>query len=153
MFLVDRREKGLLTALLTSQLSCLDHILEAPLILATGLGEVNGIAPSPRESLLVATETGLWEVRADGNKRQLIDSPIQDISTHPERLIALDAGAISWGPYPSHDEEFEFSQQLSLPGASRIQAWFDDQLWISQYQQIIVIDLETQESTIHHEKC
>ncbi len=48
-----------------TQWACLDQMLESPLILATNLGTVNGLAPTPRGSLLVATEKGLLEISAE----------------------------------------------------------------------------------------
>jgi len=115
-----------------SQLACLDSLLEAPLILTTGLPTVHGMAPTLRDSILVATEEGLWEVQSDGKQRQLTLQPVQDVTTHPESLTLLSQGVISWGPYPEPAADLEISGRMPAPHAQQLQAWFDGSVMVGQ---------------------
>jgi hypothetical protein len=143
---VSSVQTSVLLAACLSQLACLDSLLEAPLILTTGLPTVHGMAPTLRGSILVATEEGLWEVQSDGKQRQLTLQPVQDVTTHPESLTLLSEGIISWGPYPEPAADLKLSGRIPAPHAQQLQAWFDGSVMIGQIGSIQQLNRESGES-------
>jgi hypothetical protein len=135
------RSLGLVLAL--SQLACLDSLLESPLILATNLGSINGLAPSPRDSLLVATEQGLWEVDVEGGRQRLSQRAAQDVSTLPEQVVLLSGGVLSWGPYPEKGEPLQLDGRFPAPGVRCIQAWFDKTVILAEGNRLSRLDLDS----------
>jgi hypothetical protein len=121
-------------------------MLESPLILATNLGTVNGLAPSPRDSLLVASDRGLWEVSVEGARERLSQQPADDVSTLPEHVVLLSGGVLSWGPYPENGEPLQLEGRFPAPGVTRIQAWFDETMILSKEEELSTLTLGSGES-------
>ena len=80
---------------------CMDRLMEAPYVLATGLGEVNGLVPSTRGTLLAATPSGTWEVDETGARTLLSPVPSQSVAIHRGRIYALSGERILWGTSPA----------------------------------------------------
>jgi len=84
---------------------CLGAVLEAPFVLASGLGEVRGLAPSPRQTLLAATAAGVVEVSAEGRVATVVPGvDARAVATHRERLYVLEDAGIRYGPLSADGE-------------------------------------------------
>lgn len=80
---------------------CVGEILDAPFVLASGLGEVRGLAPSPRTTLLLATASGVVEVQGDGRATPLLPGiDARAVATHREHLYVMVEDGIAHGPEP-----------------------------------------------------
>ena len=108
--------------------ACIDQLLESPLLLATGLGQINGLAPTPRETILVATDQGLLEISTDGQIQKLTQNPALDVSTLPEHIVILTDHGLVWGPYPQNDSPFDLAGRALAPDVENIQAWYQNEL-------------------------
>lgn len=93
---------------------CLDRILEAPYLLAPGLGEVRSVSPGLDGRLLVATSTGVYAVDGEGKAERLEDRPAQAVTAHPGRRYVLRDGRVTGGEAP-----------LAVHGAVDILAGYD----------------------------
>lgn len=77
---------------------CLGAVLEAPFVLASGLGEVRGLSPSSRHTLLAATADGVLEISAEGRvTRRVSGVDARAVAAHRERLYVLDDDGIRYG--------------------------------------------------------
>jgi len=121
-------------------------MLEAPLILATGLGEAHDLAPSPRETMLVATERGLWEVWVDGRREKLTQQSVQCVTTLPEYVLLISSEVLSWGPYPEPGEPLQLAGRMPAPGVQSIQAWYESDVLLGSSDGIERLDLKTGKS-------
>jgi hypothetical protein len=80
---------------------CVGEILDAPFVLASGLGAARGVAPSPRTTLLVATASGVVEVEGDGQAAPLVPGvDARAVATHRDRLYVLVEEGVLHGPVP-----------------------------------------------------
>jgi hypothetical protein len=68
---------------------CLGRYGEPPAAISAGLGYIRSLAPTPRATLLAATETGLHEVDAAGRFVTLWPEPSRAVSGHPDRVYVL----------------------------------------------------------------
>ena len=117
---------------------CMDHLMEAPYVLATGLGEVNGLVPSTRGTLLAATPTGTWEVDETGARTLLSAVPSQSVAIHRERIYALSGERILWGTSPAPAGGTLLTQEWPAPGTVDIQAWCDGLVLMATPDDILV---------------
>ena len=108
--------------------ACIDQLLESPLILATGLGKINGLAPTPRETILAATDKGLLEISADGQIQKLTQRAALDVSTLPDHIVLLTDSGLAWGPYPENGTPLELAGRARTPQTQNIQAWYENKL-------------------------
>lgn len=102
---------------------CLSELLEAPYVVTTQLGAAHGVAPSGRDTLLVATDSGLWEVDAAGAHTRLLDGPVQSVSAHPDAIYALRGDSIGWGPLPARGAPFAPAHSQPARGVVDLAAW------------------------------
>ena len=109
---------------------CLDHILDAPYVLSTGLGEVRGLAPTARHTLFVATSTGTWQIDGSGQRTAVDGRPARAITTHGTRLYVLHEDEIRWGPTPA-DGPAASLVGAAWPGALDLQAACDDTVMVA----------------------
>lgn len=85
---------------------CVGEILDAPFVLSSGLGPVRGLAPSPRTTLLLATETGVTEIQGDGRAWPILTGiDALAVATHRDHLYVLGVTGISHGPMPGPGAE------------------------------------------------
>lgn len=80
---------------------CVGQILDAPFVLASGLGAARGVAPSPDRTLLLATAAGVIEVQGDGRASPLVEGvDAHAVATHRTQLYVLVEEGILYGPGP-----------------------------------------------------
>lgn len=94
-----------LSLLLLSLAGCVGEILDAPFVLSSGLGAARGVSPSPRTTLLVATDAGVVEVQGDG-RAELLAAGVDAlaVASHRETLYVLTAEGVRHGPMPPPGE-------------------------------------------------
>ncbi len=109
---------------------CLSTMLEAPYVLVTGLGPVRGVSPSPRTTLLVASEGGLLEVTGEGAVTVLAaDGPYDAVATHRARLYGLRAGTLRVAAFPVAGAPAW--TDTPWPGAVDLQATCEEALFVA----------------------
>ena len=97
-----RRPAWAISLMLTG---CLGTVLEAPFVLASGLGRVRGLSPSPRHTLLAATADGVVEISAEGRVAQLLPGvDARAVAAHRERVYVLSEDGIRHGPLSADGE-------------------------------------------------
>lgn len=112
---------GLLLVLLLS--GCIDHLLEAPYILATGVGpEPLAMSLTPRHSLLVGGLGGLREVDGSGAVQILRSEEARAVASHLGWLAFADAQGVLF----QLDSGAEL--RVPLPEVRALQAWCDASL-------------------------
>ncbi|MEC7947240.1 MAG: hypothetical protein VX265_06700 [Myxococcota bacterium] len=105
---------------------CLGQILDAPFVLASGLGAARGVAPSPDRTLLVATADGVVEVGGDGTASTLVEGvDARAVATHRTRIYVLVEEGILHGSSSGAAEAFRLWPRS---GIRDIQASCDEQL-------------------------
>ena len=96
--------------LLLALLGCMDRLMEAPYVLATGLEQVDGIVPTTRGSLLAATPRGLYEVDEAGGRSALFtDEAVQAVTGHGDQLYLLTGKRLRSGAFPAPGEPISVS--------------------------------------------
>lgn len=73
---------------------CLDRMLEAPYLLAPGLGEARSVGPGLDGRLLVASTTGVFAVDGEGRVEALAAQAAEAVSAHPGRVYVLRDGRV-----------------------------------------------------------
>lgn len=71
-------------------------MLEAPWVLAAGMGEARSLAPDARGGLLVATPSGVVRVDGNGAVTLVRPGPAEAVTTHPARTYVLAGGRVTW---------------------------------------------------------
>lgn len=102
---------------------CIDHLLEAPYILATGAGrDALAMSLTPRHSLLVGGPAGLREVDGSGAVQILQTGEARAVAAHLGWLAFADAEAVYF------QVEGKAPVQIPLPEVRALQAWCDSSL-------------------------
>lgn len=101
---------------------CLDHLFDAPFVLATGLGQVDGLVPTIEGSLLAATPTGLFEVDEAGGRTRLTDQPAQAVTAHTDRVVVLSGDTLLHAAYPL-EQPATWERGPTVPGAVDVLSW------------------------------
>jgi len=125
---------------LSMLMGCLDEMLEAPYVLATGLGEASDLTPTAAASMFVASNTGLWDVSGSGVARQMWTHPTEKVSTHIDRVWFLADGFLWQAPFPISSGASPFQRVVEVPGAVDVVAGCDDQVIIATADTISVWD-------------
>ena len=118
--------------LLLALLGCMDRLMEAPYVMATGLERVDGIVPTTRGSLLAATAQGLYEVDETGARFALLpDQSVQAVTSHGDQLYLLADQRLRWGTYPAPGEPLSLSGEADGAGVVDIQAWCEGRVLVA----------------------
>lgn len=118
---------------------CLDHILEAPFVLTPGLGEARSIAPTDRNTMLVAASSGLHEVDGEGQPTRLWEGEAHAVSTHEARAYALAGDTLRVGSLDAASGTWTW-QARPLQGARDLLAWCDERLLGVTHGEVIEVD-------------
>ena len=107
--------------------ACIDHLLEAPYVLATGVGQdARSLSPTAARTLLVAGPAGVFEVDGSGAVVPLSKQPAIAAVGHARFTAVLDAQGLTFG----HGPPWTPGHHVALPGAVAAQAWCDDQVLV-----------------------
>lgn len=116
--------------LLLTMTACFSRFLEAPYVLAAGLGDVTSMAPYPnRDALLIGSREGLWEVTGEGAMRHLDERPVVAVTTHPERIWVRTGDALLTASPDA--ASLDLTAWGSLPETRALVAWYDDRLLLA----------------------
>ena len=121
-------------------LGCLGRYGEPPAAISAGLGYIRSLAPTPRATLLAATETGLHEVDAAGRFVTLWPEPSRAVSGHPDRVYVLADEALHIGPWPAPDGLFTPTKRYPYPEARDLLAWREGTLLIAIADRVDLFD-------------
>jgi hypothetical protein len=115
---------------------CFDALLEAPFVLTTGLGSSHSVVPSVRESMLVASDQGIWEIGSTGEKDLIHTQRSLDVATHPDRIYILEESKsgerrIRWGSFSAGDSSLRLDHERDAEGVSDLQAWCNGQVLLA----------------------
>lgn len=119
---------------------CLGAWLDTPYVFATGLGAVNSLTPSTRQTLLVATDSGLHELDGSGRWTTLSPMPARAVATHKERVYALVEGRLWVGPWPAVGGIFRPATEVAEAGAVDLLAWVDETVLIAIGDRVDLFD-------------
>lgn len=75
---------------------CFGRLLEAPYVLAPGLGEVRSLGPDGRGNLVAATARGLVRVDGSGVVEVIQAGPVTAVTVQPHRTVTLAEGRVRW---------------------------------------------------------
>ena len=125
---------------------CLSSVLEAPYVLSTGLGEATGLAPSGRRSMLVASDSGLWEVDGEGERALLRAGATRAVTGHLSGIYALDGCAVAWGPLAPAGQPWTPTGHLPAQGVVDLQAWCDGLVLLASPRELTAWAPETGET-------
>lgn len=116
-----------LAAVLALQTGCIDHLLEAPYVLATGVGQgARSLAPTADRTLLVAGPAGVFEVDGSGSVTAWSDQPAVAVVAHARFVALIDPRGLRFGP-PGGPAE-ALTAPVPLPDVVAALAWCDDQV-------------------------
>ncbi|MCK6506517.1 hypothetical protein L6R53_24610 [Myxococcota bacterium] len=106
---------------------CIDHLLEAPYVLATGVGaDALSLSPTADRSLLVAGPGGVFRVDGSGVVTPVHDGPIRGAVAHARFVALVDDAGLSFGP--PQGSGFTATHRVALAGVVSAQAWCEDQV-------------------------
>lgn len=116
---------------------CIDDLLEAPYILATGVGrEPVALSLTPRQSLVVGGPDGVREVSGSGEVQVLLAEPAIAVAAHLGWLAWSDAQAV----HLLLDDGQR--RQVGLPDVVALLAWCDARLLALTPSGIWLIDVD-----------
>lgn len=105
-------------------------MLEAPYVLVTGLGPVHALSPTPRTTMLVASDRGLLEVNGEGAATVLAeDGAYAAVATHKGRLHALRGEVVRSTAFPP--PAVPTWTERPWPGARDLQSTCGDALFVA----------------------
>lgn len=126
--------------------ACLSDVLEAPYVVSTQLGPANGLVPSGRDTVLVATDQGVWEADEQGGHTKIFSQPVQAIAAHPDAVYLLSGSELAWGPLPTEGPSFVPAHHLPAPGVIDMQAWCGPLVLLADPSGITAWDRDTGET-------
>ena len=110
--------------------ACLDRMLEAPYVLATGLGEAKTISPW-KGGFYVGGGSGVFEVAADGTARQVSSQPVD----------ALTSLADGWAAIQGDQLCTTAGRCLTVPGARDLAGWYGRELRVLAGDRVLAVPL------------
>lgn len=118
---------GLTLTTLTLTTGCLDHLLEAPYVLASGVGkDASAMSPTTSQGMLAAGPHGVFEIDGSGRVLPIHQQAATVAVGHAAWTAIVDAGGITFGTIT--DGSWTASAHLPQTGVTTAQAWCDDQL-------------------------
>jgi hypothetical protein len=125
-----RAGRALLAAVLAAP-ACLDDLLEAPYVLATGLPPANGLSPSGRGPLLVATDGGTFQVDGEGRATLFLPGSARAVGAHRDRVYALETDRLAVYGWPVEGGPAVPVRSWPLPGALDLQSWCGESVLVA----------------------
>lgn len=123
--------------LLSALTGCVGPLLEAPYVLATGTGAAQSISISAHNRLFVASDEGLLEVDGEGRVTPLHPNRFSAVSTHPDRLWAVDARGLHSGPLPPPGGKAAMSLAHPMTGLTDVLATCEDTVLVVQDEKVM----------------
>jgi hypothetical protein len=121
----------------------MDQWLEAPYILASGLGPIADSAPTGRESIVVVGATGVVEVDGSGETHTLSSTGGDAITCHPDQIITRAGDTVRWGPLPDPGQTLVTTGEALVPGADDLQAWYGADVLVTTPTGIVRLNTAT----------
>lgn len=128
-----------LIALLTLS-ACIDRWLEAPFVLATGMGEARSLHPTLHEGMWVASAEGLFEVNGNGVTTPHLRTPVSAVAGTPERLFIVDESGLHWGPPPAPGASFQADGGVTRTDVHDLLGWTDGNLLLAIGEEVRLFD-------------
>lgn len=117
--------------MILSLAGCFDRLLEAPYVLAPGLGEVRSLGPDGKGNLVAATAKGLVRVDGSGDVEVIDPSPVRAVTVQPGGMATLVDGGVRWD-----------GGGVEVPGARDLVGGWDGRLYVQGADGVTAISRE-----------
>jgi hypothetical protein len=130
----------MIVALLALSVGCqsFEAALEAPYVLASGVGAARSITPIAGGALAVASGQGVFRVAGDGTTHTI--GPAADaVTANPEFVFTLRGATVAWSPTPLPGAPLTSHGSLQVPGAQDLLAWTDGNVLVATSDSILIV--------------